>query len=142
MFNRMGNAHNHHQGIMPRILCVCSAGLLRSPTLAWVLSNPPYNCNTRAVGVSEEYALIPIELVHLEWADAIFCMDDDQAKYIRSVMEKGKTVGKRTYTVGNPKKPIYVLNLADCYGTRSPELVEEINKLLEYENYLDKLAKL
>ena len=28
-----------------RVLCVCSAGMLRSATMAWVLSNSPYNFN-------------------------------------------------------------------------------------------------
>ncbi len=63
-FNRLHNMRNPHQGSNKKVLCVCSAGLLRSPTLAWILSNEPFNFNTRAVGTSSEYALIVLDEVH------------------------------------------------------------------------------
>ncbi len=81
--NRKHNCSNPHQGKFKRVLCVCSAGLLRSPTVAWVLSNEPYNFNTRAVGIDEGHALIPLDDVHLEWADEILCMDEYQEHVIR-----------------------------------------------------------
>ena len=56
-FNKLANTRNPYQGTSKRVLCVCSAGLLRSPTIAWILSNPPFNFNTRAAGVSLEYVL-------------------------------------------------------------------------------------
>lgn len=50
VMNRIANASNKFQGSYKRVLCVCSAGLLRSPTAALVLSKDPYNFNTRACG--------------------------------------------------------------------------------------------
>jgi predicted protein tyrosine phosphatase len=52
---------------------VCSAGLLRSPTAAAVLQKT-YGFNTRAVGHTEEFALIPIDIVQIYWADEIVCV--------------------------------------------------------------------
>jgi len=69
--NRLANCKNPYQGSDKKVLCVCSAGLLRSPTMARVLSQAPYNYNTRAVGVSKEYALIPLDEVLIIWADEI-----------------------------------------------------------------------
>ena len=45
--NRLSNVNNRFQGNFKRVLYVCSAGLLRSPTLAEILSQAPYNFNTR-----------------------------------------------------------------------------------------------
>ena len=64
---------NPYQGAYKRVLCVCSAGILRSATAALVLSKEPFNYNTRSAGV-EHYALIPITEVLLAWADEVICM--------------------------------------------------------------------
>ena len=64
--NRMSTVHNRYQGDYKRVLCVCSAGLLRSPTAALVLAQDPYNYNTRAVGVTQDFALVPVDRVLLE----------------------------------------------------------------------------
>ena len=69
--NRLGNVSNGFQGKFRRVLCVCSAGLLRSPTLAEILSQPPYNFNTRAVGIAKEFALIPIDMAHAAWSTLV-----------------------------------------------------------------------
>jgi predicted protein tyrosine phosphatase len=112
--NRLANAHNRYQGKYKRVLCVCSAGLLRSPTAAYVLSQEPYNFNTRAAGLTEEFALIPVDRVLLDWADEIVCMTPDQAEKIREQLEE--------------EKPIVVLNLQGIYGYRDPDLIEGIKK--------------
>ena len=57
--NRLHNATNPYQGSYKKVLCVCSAGMLRAPTAAVVLSRPPYDFNTRAVGTDLGTALIP-----------------------------------------------------------------------------------
>ena len=75
--NRLHNCKNPYQGKKKKVLCVCSAGLLRSPTAAKVLSKLPYDYNTRAVGVSKEYALIQVDDVLIAWADEIVCMNTD-----------------------------------------------------------------
>lgn len=90
--NRIGNCGNEGQGKAKRVLCVCSAGLLRSPTMAVILSQAPYHYNTRAVGLVKEFALIPIDKVLLEWADEIVCATEDQAEFIRNNMKPDAVV--------------------------------------------------
>ncbi|MCB0801758.1 MAG: hypothetical protein KDB74_01555 [Flavobacteriales bacterium] len=68
--NRKYNCKNPFQGIFRKVLCVCSAGLLRSPTLAEVLRDE-FDYNTRACGSSYSHALIPIDPVLIHWADEI-----------------------------------------------------------------------
>lgn len=112
LMNRLANSGNIYQGKYKRVLCVCSAGLLRSPTAAFVLSQPPYNFNTRAAGLTKEFALIPVDRVLLHWADEIVCMDNGQAEQLRDMLES--------------EKPIVVLNIEDSYRYRDPELIEAI----------------
>ncbi len=68
--NQLANVKNMYQTDAKKVLCVCSASLLRSPTLANVLHRE-LGYNTRAAGSSEEYALIPISVALLYWADEI-----------------------------------------------------------------------
>jgi predicted protein tyrosine phosphatase len=110
----MGNAQNPFQNDHKKVLCVCSAGLLRSPTAAVVLSQPPYNFNTRAVGCVTEYALIPIDEVLVEWADEIVCMEQSHVDRIqRDILHSGS-------------KTFVVLGIPDRFPYRDPELVEAI----------------
>lgn len=119
--NRLANIQNPYQGDFRKVLCVCSAGLLRSPTVAWVLSNAPYNCNTRAVGTSQEYALIPIDIVHLMWADCVIVMDENQERIVRDL-----------YSAYNPaiEPEIYTLDIPDAYSYRDPVLITLIEQEL------------
>src|SRR4051812_30518033 len=82
--NRMRVATNIHQGFFPKVLCVCSGGGLRSPTAAVVLSAPPFNFNTRAVGTEPEYAIISCDQLLCDWANEIVCMTADHVEQIRS----------------------------------------------------------
>lgn len=84
--NQMGNAQNPYQRNHKRILCVCSAGLLRSPTAARVIAEG-WNHNTRAVGISPEYALIPVSEALIQWADEIVCMQLDQQMYLETCVD-------------------------------------------------------
>ena len=114
MNNRLYNCKNPYQGKAKKVLCVCSAGLLRSPTTAEVLSQPPYNFNTRSCGYDVGHALIPIDEVLVEWADEIVVMDEFQYEQIQ----------KRT------KKRVINLNIGDNFEFRSNQL-----KALIRENY-------
>ena len=58
-----------------RVLCLCSAGLLRSARLAQILQQE-YNYNTRNAGVAD-YALIPVNTALLKWADEIVCVEQE-----------------------------------------------------------------
>ena len=112
-FNRLHNTRNPNQGKAKKVLCVCSAGLLRSPTLAWVLSNEPFNFNTRAVGTSNDYALIVLDEVQLQWADAVVFVDD--SNYITACYEHKELIDNMEH---------YVLQIPDVYQFRHPKLVE------------------
>jgi len=117
----MANAKNEYQTGVKKVLCICSAGLLRSPTMAVVLSQPPYNYNTRAAGVSTEYALIPVDDVLIHWADEIVCVE-----------ERIKDALVADFDVDNTS--IKVLNIPDNYEYRNPELIELIKE--QYDNTL------
>lgn len=112
LLNRLGNCKNQHQGETLRVLCVCSAGLLRSPTAAVVLSQPPFNFNTRAAGLVPQFALIPVDQVLLEWADEIVCMELEQKEILSSMT----------------KTPIICLEIEDSFPYRDPALMELIHK--------------
>ncbi len=108
--NRLWNVKNPHQGMYLKVLCVCSAGLLRSPTAAAVLQQE-YEFNTRSCGL-EDYALIPLDEVLLEWTDEIVCMDDGQKERIKAMLTKR----------GLQNKPLYSLNVPDQYEYMNKEL--------------------
>ncbi len=105
-YNRLSNTKNPYQGDYKKVLCVCSAGLLRSPTAAVVLSNAPYNYNTRAAGVSREYALIAVDEVLTTWADEIVCMEKEHEMILKTMTSK----------------PIICLNIEDGYEYRNDKL--------------------
>ena len=108
--SRILNASNRHQGAYKKVLCVCSAGMLRSPTAALVLSMEPFNFNTRACGIGKEYALIVLDDVLLAWADEIVCMESVVALELK----------KKT------KKTIICLDIQDAFDYRDPSLMDFI----------------
>jgi predicted protein tyrosine phosphatase len=74
--NQLANVGNKFQTSAKKVLCCCSAGLLRSPSLANVL-HKALGFNTRAVGCDKEYALIPISQALIWWADEIVFVNKD-----------------------------------------------------------------
>jgi predicted protein tyrosine phosphatase len=116
--NRLGNCTNPFQGDTKKVLCVCSAGLLRSPTAAVVLSQEPFNYNTRAAGIAEEYALIPVDDVLLQWADEIVCMDSYQQGILEDKLE----------AFDNFKTKVICLNIPDSFAYRDPKLINLIKE--------------
>lgn len=119
--NAFGNAMNPHQGKAKKVLCVCSAGLLRSPTAAVVLSQEPYNYNTRACGISEEYALIPITDLLIHWADEIVFMQEKHAD------AAFRQFGDEAFV----EKDIVILDIPDIYSYWHNTLVDEIKRKYE-----------
>lgn len=116
MLNRIANCKNIYQGTEKRVLCVCSAGLLRSPTAAFVIAKE-WGHNTRAVGVEAEYALMPLEAVHLHWADEVVVMEDWQRDKVQQMMKDNEV-----------SKPVIVLGIKDNYPRMHPELVAKVEK--------------
>lgn len=121
--NQLANVGNRFQGDAPRVLCVCSAGLLRSPTIASVL-HKEWGCNVRAAGCSEEYALIPVSRALIAWAKLIVCADREHEEYIRS--ELNNDVHQTPF--------ICNLSLPDEYEYNDPELYAIIKQRLQELN--------
>ena len=110
---------NSYQGDYKRVLTVCSANMLRSPTMAHVLSAEPYNFNTRSAG-TEPYALIHVTEDLLMWCDEVVCADTEHVISIRNKL--------MSYDLD---KPIVNLNIPDIYEYRNPELIELIKERYE-----------
>lgn len=72
--NQEINITNPYQTTTKKVLCLCSAGLLRSPTCANVL-HEEFGYNTRSAGMDQNYALIPLTEALLYWADEVIVMD-------------------------------------------------------------------
>ena len=115
--NRLGNAFNPYQGKERKVLCLCSAGLLRSPTVANVL-HKEYGYNTRAAGVATEYALIQVDDVLLTWADEIVCVEPSVRDKLFSDYEEP--------VPEEITKKITVLNIPDRFSWNDPKLCELI----------------
>lgn len=113
--NQLANVANVHQGPTKRVLCVCSAGLLRSPTLANVL-HQEYRFNTRACGATEEYALIPISEALVAWADMIVFVEPIVYDYALLVHKIDVDALERA------GKTVRVLNIPDQYEWNHEEL--------------------
>lgn len=115
--NRLANCKNPYQGSDKKVLCVCSAGLLRSPTMARVLSQDPYNYNTRAVGVSTEFALIPLDNVLISWADEIVFVSEEV--YNKALVD---------FEAALYPKDVTVLDIPDKFEYMNSELVAIIKE--------------
>lgn len=110
--NQLTNVSNPFQGKAKKVLCVCSAGLLRSPTLANVL-HQELGYNTRAVGVANEYALIPITEALVAWADEIVFVESGCEVYL----------SKPDWELINQWNPkVITLDIPDCYNWNEDEL--------------------
>lgn len=115
--NRMSNAENRFQGTRRRVLCVCSAGLLRSPTASVVLAST-YGYNTRAAGIAKEYALVHADSTLLHWADEIVCMEEWQKSIIQQAFSDNGVIKKADRIV--------CLNIKDEYSYMDSSLQELI----------------
>ena len=91
-----------------------------------MLSQEPYNYNTRAAGIEPEFALIPVDEVLCAWADEIICMDRKQAVEIKNML-------------GDEERPIVVLNIPDNFRYRDPVLIGMIREA--YDQHLKELSE-
>lgn len=112
LMNRLGNCKNPNQGVAKKILCVCSAGLLRSPTAAVVLARAPYNFNTRAAGMIKQFALIPVDQVLLTWCDEVVCMEEEHVELLGKLMNDTGVA-----------RPVKCLDIQDAYEYMDDKLV-------------------
>ena len=120
--NQLGVVQNAYQGRHRRVLTVCSAGCLRSPTAAHILSSPPWNYNTRCAGTSQEYAIVPVTEALVIWADVILVMDQWQWNHIMDI--QNKLAQEVDHMFEYEYKPMHNLEIEDEFGYRDPKLVE------------------
>lgn len=109
--NRLWNCANPYQGNARKVLCVCSAGMLRSATAANVL-HKELGHNTRAVGLDRGHALIVIDAVLIEWADEIVVMDKQMKESVSFLCTTPKSL----------KTPIINLDIPDNYNYMDTKL--------------------
>jgi predicted protein tyrosine phosphatase len=86
--------------------------------MAVVLSQEPYNYNTRAAGLSKEYALILVDDVLLHWADEIVCAESWMSQEIEEMLK----------ALGMEHKDIIALDIPDKYEYMNPELMQLIRE--------------
>ena len=119
--NALHNVTNPYQGSEKRVLCLCSASLLRSQTLATVLYEK-YGYNTRSAGVSD-YALIPVSTALLEWADEIICVEQEVdvqlMNDIRLLVNQGLWVEE---DIDEIRRKTITLDIPDIYERMNPTL--------------------
>lgn len=120
--NQLGVVFNAYQGKYKKVLTVCSAGCLRSPTAAHILSSEPFNFNTRCAGTSEEYAIIPLTEALIIWADVILCMDAFQQSHINEM--QNKLAAEASAMFEYDYKQVINLEIEDEFGYRDLQLVK------------------
>ena len=120
--NQLGVVQNAYQGKHRKVLTVCSAGCLRSPTAAHILSSEPWNFNTRCAGTSQEYAIVPVTEALVIWADVILVMDQWQWNHIMDI--QNKLAQEVDHMFEYEYKPMHNLEIEDEFGYRDPKLVE------------------
>ena len=118
--NRLYNCKNHSQTGVKRVLCVCSAGALRSPTLSNYI-HKEYGYNTRSCGTSKEYAIIPLDECLITWADCIVFVNKEN--YLQLDAEELALISE----LGTVVK---ILNIEDIYNWNDEGLIEEIKSEL------------
>ena len=127
--NALHNVTNPYQGKDKRVLCLCSAGCLRSPSCATILQNK-YGYNTRSAGVSD-YALIPVNTALLKWADEIICVEQDVFDTLMNDLNKYEESNGERIELQN----IIVLDIPDIYARMDAELQQLI--IEQYEEAIN-----
>jgi len=119
--NQKYNVGNLAQGQTKKVLTVCSAGLLRSATLANFLVKE-YGYNVRNCGTVDAYALIPISEALVLWADEIVFVNRENFKHVESDLN---------LVLNGDLSKVKVLNIEDSYDFNSPKLIEICRKQYE-----------
>jgi predicted protein tyrosine phosphatase len=124
--NQLGNLNNPYQGNALKVLCCCSAGMLRSPTLANYLAQHK-GYNTRAVGCSYSFALVPISEALVRWADQIWFVEKEVYEFLDVEVEQ---------LINELGTMVVILDIPDEYPYGAPELVNIIKQQV-FELYDD-----
>jgi len=136
--NLLHNLTNPYQTDAKRILTVCSAGLLRSPTSAVVL-NREFGYNCRSCGIDSNYALVPISHALIHWADEIVVMEHWMIRGVEDVIRA--IFGKANAESYIDSKVIICLNIQDNYGYMDDKLQEVIIRKYNEEDTISALQR-
>lgn len=118
---------NPEQGREAKLLFVCSAGLLRSATAAhqWAIKG----FNTRACG-THEYALIPLSVNLIAWADHIFFVNEENYQQAtRTFKGTPEIVKLENYDTTS------VLQIKDVFSRNDPELIKQLEAQIGQHGY-------
>ena len=113
---------NQYQGHYTRLLFVCSAGMLRSPTMAEQAIKMGYNA--RSCG-SADYALIPISVNLVHWAKKIFFVEE-----VNFLESNDRFFGDKETQEMMLNKSV-ILEIEDYHDFRSLGLQQQAVKILE-----------
>ena len=108
---------NQAMGESLKVLCICSVGCLRSPTIANYLYTE-YDCNVRSCGVDVENALIPVSNRLVFWAKRLVFAD--MKTYLKFLDFGFDLVGKE----------IQILDIPDEFDYDSPKLINEVSYMI------------
>ncbi len=111
------------QGSAVRILFVCSAGLLRSPTCAKVATEMGFNA--RSCGSHVKMALVPITATLIEWAQVIVFMNAENSWEAKSVFHQTE------YIKAKLLRKSVIWDVPDIYNYNDPDLVADVKWRLE-----------
>ena len=119
---------NIYQGYQTRLLFVCTAGLLRSPTCAIIGAQLGFN--TRSAGSEDQYALIPVTWNLIQWANFIIFVEQ---KNYDEVLEK---FSENEIAIGTIKEKARVWDIPDNYEYMEKMLVFKIKEKFQ-EHFLE-----
>lgn len=111
---------NPYQGTAPKVLFVCTGGILRSATCAHY-AHKTLGWNTRSCGIRDD-AIPPVCRNLLEWADRIFCLESEHAVHINQSFDDAYA-GK-----------ISVLSIDDRYSYNDPYLLAILAEKLQVQS--------
>lgn len=113
---------NEYQGANGRMLFVCSAGMLRSPTAANVANSMGFNA--RSCGSHSNYALIPLSANLIYWAQNIFFVNEENSSKAQEIFKN------HPGTLEEMQSKMQVWNIPDEYEYMHPTLVQIVTERL------------
>ena len=112
--------HNTFQGDDPKVLFVCSAGILRSATAARIFAD---KWNTRSAG-SSPIALIPVTKRLLNWADFVFFMKEEN--FIAT---------SKQFDLDEFDCFQFILDIPDNFNHMQPELIQLLKEKVSLDSW-------
>jgi predicted protein tyrosine phosphatase len=119
---------NQYQGNRTKLLFVCSAGLLRSPTGAAVATARGYNA--RSCGSDSTYALIPFNLNLLQWARYIIFVNEENYNQVKLELKDNP------YATSLLESKKIVLDIPDKYPAYHHTLLQIFNDWFDEWEFL------